>query len=393
MFTSHSENKVLNTQEVSVKKDATNSETTITEGSSKSHGLGRRGDPRMHRAVNARLANPSISLLEALIIGGFEFPNGTDARNGTGSDAHGKSTRNIYDSDNVLLSQRKNQLSRRLRLARRRSERKQKAGPCTEKETHLNQSENESSVSLLASTKMSALQTNCAMKRGCSGPNLDEHIAATRLKLSNDYTCANLETRFSLNMTKDQPQSPLLALLQQHQQQRALQEVEQTQANTPSFFPPPIVRHQGLEDLYLQNQVSINDFDESGVLFNRTHQSDNGNHFQNITQNSLDQYDCLKKLTANSRTTELSPQESMLYHQNLSQIELLQQSGLLKNIHRNTNQFEDETAATRTHLSRNLLNLSQTIQQGNIQTLKRTVDDLERRVLMERCLRLLAGQI
>ena len=76
--------------------------------------VGRRGDPRMHKAVAARLANPNLSLLEALIIGGFEFPKGTDG--------DGMSDRTIYDADNVLLCQRKNQLSRRLRLARRRSD-------------------------------------------------------------------------------------------------------------------------------------------------------------------------------------------------------------------------------------------------------------------------------
>ena len=75
--------------------------------------LGRRGDPRMHKAVAARLACPEMSLLDALLAGGFEFPNGTEGV--------GKSDRNIYDSENVLLCQRKNQLSRRLRLARKQA--------------------------------------------------------------------------------------------------------------------------------------------------------------------------------------------------------------------------------------------------------------------------------
>eukprot|EP00558_Chaetoceros_sp_UNC1202_P002391 CAMPEP_0197241214 /NCGR_PEP_ID=MMETSP1429-20130617/7308_1 /TAXON_ID=49237 /ORGANISM="Chaetoceros sp., Strain UNC1202" /LENGTH=361 /DNA_ID=CAMNT_0042701015 /DNA_START=104 /DNA_END=1189 /DNA_ORIENTATION=- len=79
---------------------------------SKSSNKGRHGDPRMHRAVAARLMNPELSLLEALIEGGFKFPEGTE---GTG-----KSDRNILDADGVLLCQRKNQLSRRLRLAKKR---------------------------------------------------------------------------------------------------------------------------------------------------------------------------------------------------------------------------------------------------------------------------------
>jgi hypothetical protein len=65
---------------------------------------GRKGDPRMHRAVQARLANPTMSLLEALQRGGFDY----DVK---ANDA------NSVDSENVTLGQRKNQLSRRLRLA------------------------------------------------------------------------------------------------------------------------------------------------------------------------------------------------------------------------------------------------------------------------------------
>lgn len=81
---------------------------------SKPTNKGRHGDPRMHRAVAARLLNPELSLLEALLDGGFIFPEGTE---GTG-----KSDRSIFDSDGVLLCQRKNQLSRRLRLAKKRQQ-------------------------------------------------------------------------------------------------------------------------------------------------------------------------------------------------------------------------------------------------------------------------------
>jgi len=74
--------------------------------------LGRRGDPRMHKAVAARVANPAMSLLEALAEGGFEFPDNIEGS--------GRSDRDIYDADGVQLCQRKNQLSRRLRLLRKR---------------------------------------------------------------------------------------------------------------------------------------------------------------------------------------------------------------------------------------------------------------------------------
>lgn len=67
--------------------------------------LGRKGDARMHKAVAARLANPDLSLFDALRIGGFDYPSNDDA--------------SIMDAEKVTLGQRKNQLSRRLRLARK----------------------------------------------------------------------------------------------------------------------------------------------------------------------------------------------------------------------------------------------------------------------------------
>ena len=66
---------------------------------------GRKGDPRMHRAVGARLADPKISLFEALRLGGFDYLNDDDA--------------NAMDSEQITLGQRKNQLSRRLRLVQK----------------------------------------------------------------------------------------------------------------------------------------------------------------------------------------------------------------------------------------------------------------------------------
>jgi len=50
-------------------------------------------------------------LLDALIAGGFSFPDGTEGA--------GKSDQNVYDSENVLLCEKKNQLSQGLCLARK----------------------------------------------------------------------------------------------------------------------------------------------------------------------------------------------------------------------------------------------------------------------------------
>lgn len=67
--------------------------------------LGRKGDPRMHNAVKARLEDPNLSPLDALTYGGFRFYTGSDGV--------------TYDSENVTLTQRKNQLSRRIRVAKK----------------------------------------------------------------------------------------------------------------------------------------------------------------------------------------------------------------------------------------------------------------------------------
>ncbi|KAL3913378.1 MAG: hypothetical protein SGILL_006514, partial [Bacillariaceae sp.] len=77
------------------------------DGANPSSKLGRKGDPRMHKAVATRLENPSLSLYEALCIGGFEYADNDDASQ--------------MDSEKVTLGQRKNQLSRRLRLAKKQS--------------------------------------------------------------------------------------------------------------------------------------------------------------------------------------------------------------------------------------------------------------------------------
>jgi len=72
--------------------------------------MGRKGDPRMNNAVTAKLNNNELSLYDALVIGGFDFPPiEPDCK---------KSTYSLRDSNGVLLGQRKNQLSRRLREAK-----------------------------------------------------------------------------------------------------------------------------------------------------------------------------------------------------------------------------------------------------------------------------------
>jgi hypothetical protein len=94
-------------------ENETNEESN-TNPSAPSTKLGRKGDPRMHRAVAARLSDPDMPLLDALRKGGFDFP------------AEGGQDSTLMDADGVTLGQRKNQLSRRLRLARQTEDEKEK---------------------------------------------------------------------------------------------------------------------------------------------------------------------------------------------------------------------------------------------------------------------------
>lgn len=72
---------------------------------------GRKSDPRMDRAVEAKLADSSMSLLDALRAGGFDIP--------TADDNSSTPQYLVVDGDNVKITQRKNQLLRRLRTAKK----------------------------------------------------------------------------------------------------------------------------------------------------------------------------------------------------------------------------------------------------------------------------------
>lgn len=114
--------------------------------------LGRKGDPRMHRAVAARLRDPNISLLDALREGGFDFP----ADSGHEMQCH--------DADGVTLGQRKNQLSRRLRLARQSAD----VNKPNHYATTLPKSvETHTQIDTMAPTEVSAGNLSTAAKASC----------------------------------------------------------------------------------------------------------------------------------------------------------------------------------------------------------------------------------
>ena len=80
--------------------------------------LGRRGDPRMHKAVAARLVNVDMPLIKALLVGGFTFPLLDDEGHPRDRNVAKIDDANVADAEGVSLAQRKNQLSRRIRIAR-----------------------------------------------------------------------------------------------------------------------------------------------------------------------------------------------------------------------------------------------------------------------------------
>ena len=87
------------------------------------------------RAVAARLADPELSLFEALKVGGFEYQDDTEPT--------------ASDSENITLGQRKNQLSRRLRLA------KKAEGPSMENNAETSLDESSSSTRTKNGTRKS----------------------------------------------------------------------------------------------------------------------------------------------------------------------------------------------------------------------------------------------
>lgn len=99
-------------------EDMVHSVNCVTNTKKKRENRGRRGDDRMHRAVTAKLLDPSLNLLEALTEGGFSFP--------LISYEMSLSSKTLVDSDNIHLQQRKNQLSRRLRNIRKQQIKREK---------------------------------------------------------------------------------------------------------------------------------------------------------------------------------------------------------------------------------------------------------------------------
>ena len=92
-------------------KRAINQRTKEAKGNRRKPGAS--GDPRMNLAVQSKLEDPSLSLVAALLKGGFVFNNF--------SDSSGQCISNVRDTDNITVYQRRNQLMRRLRKEREKA--------------------------------------------------------------------------------------------------------------------------------------------------------------------------------------------------------------------------------------------------------------------------------
>jgi len=77
----------------------------VTPSSVRSKGAGRRGDPRMERAIEIKLENPTMPLYDVLVAGGFVFRT-----------VEGR--KDMVDTDGICLQQRKNNLCRRIRCGK-----------------------------------------------------------------------------------------------------------------------------------------------------------------------------------------------------------------------------------------------------------------------------------
>ena len=97
-----------------------------TQKYDKGRGGKRWSDPRMDRAVQARLDDPTLSAEDALRTGGYEFPVLADQK---------LTDKEVVDSDNVSIHQRKNNLLRRVRQKKQQMEKEANRGGGSGKET------------------------------------------------------------------------------------------------------------------------------------------------------------------------------------------------------------------------------------------------------------------
>lgn len=179
------------------------------------------------KAVNARLANPEMSLFEALQMGGFNYPAIEDAT--------------AVDTEGVSLGQRKNQLSRRLRLAR-------KQNPGSRRETDSYSIHSERSAEALNSAGSAA---------GLSSDAQKELQRLVQLKARNDSTkpapASNKIAARALQMKRDQgeigdlsdEENPYEAGAYQQEDQSKRPRIAKFHPDFAPLFVPPVSSVRG----------------------------------------------------------------------------------------------------------------------------------------------------
>ena len=102
-----------------------------TEDNSKRKRTRNLRDSRMAKAVRAKQEDPDLSLYDALVSGGYAFPQ----------KGPGQTDFDVFDEDGVSLKQRKNNLCTRLKREQTRNETKTASGPVADGSTSVNQSQ------------------------------------------------------------------------------------------------------------------------------------------------------------------------------------------------------------------------------------------------------------
>ena len=148
-----------------VSNSQTNTSTgtsTVTAPNTAKNGMGRgRRDPRMATALKAKLADPDMSLLDALVLGGYVFTEEG------GSSGGGK-----VDQDGITLRQRTNNLCRRIRTAKQGKKKEEESASDLQKDSA--NAETEATVGNDASPAVLPLHSATMVSRGtATGRNTD----------------------------------------------------------------------------------------------------------------------------------------------------------------------------------------------------------------------------
>lgn len=252
----------------------------------------------MHRAVAARMQNPELSLFDALRLGGFDYPADEDA--------------NVMDSEKVALGQRKNQLSRRLRLARKQQEESGESddgkvsvpgGAAQRQAKTVAQQQSNAAVSSEAQRQLEHLIQHSQRRKLHSGSKRNSNVAelADAEINPNDEDTSMMDENKARRMAKFHPQYqplfiPRAASVRNSFGSNSQSQLQQQLAGTPQLAPLPSPLdtlgggpqdgNPGLSGSFAStNQSSL--FPQAGLLGHQASQKRQGNHPSGVAIASL----------------------------------------------------------------------------------------------------------